>query len=101
MPCRCKSGNVGLGGQTEAFHYAMGSGVSNDWIYNNPHLFGYKGLVTYLPAKDVAIVVFTTDGPRAKPGVLYTQGIVNRVGELFDADGGPQLPFCLRLPCGH
>ena len=95
------SENVGLGGQTEAFHYAMGSGVSNDWIYNNPHLFGYKGLVTYLPAKDVAIVVFTTDGPRAKPGVLYTQGIVNRVGELFDADGGPQLPFCLRLPCGH
>ncbi len=95
------SENVGLGGQTEAFHYAMGSGVSNRWIYNNPHLFGYKGLVTYLPAKDVAIVVFTTDGPRAKPAVRYDQGIVNRVGRLFDADGGPKLAFCLRPPCGH
>ncbi len=43
--------NVGLGTNTEAFHYAMGSGVTNGWIYNNPHILGYKGVVSYLPGE--------------------------------------------------
>lgn len=91
--------NVGLGGLTPDFHYAMGSGVSNGWVYNNPHLFGYKGVVGYLPSKDVAVVVFTTDGPGAKPPVRYDQAIANRIGELLAPKGGPDLAFCLDPPC--
>jgi len=93
------SRNVGLGFQTEEFHYAMGSGVTNGWIYNNPNLFGYKGVLTYLPSKDIAIAVVTTGGPRAKDAVRYDQAIVNRIGELLAPKQAPGLPFCLDPPC--
>jgi D-alanyl-D-alanine carboxypeptidase len=93
------SENVGLDGQTEKFHYAMGSGVSNGWIYNNPSLFGYQGVLAYLPSKQVALVVLTTDGPRGKLGARYDEAIANRIGRLIVPKQGPDLPFCLSPPC--
>ena len=95
------SRNVGLGGQTKEFHYAMGSGITNGWIFNNPNLFGYRGVVAYLPAKDIAVVIDTTIGPGAKEPVRYDQGIFNRIGELLAPKQAPDLTFCLDPPCSR
>lgn len=84
--------NVGLGGQTEAFHYAMGSGVSNGWIYNNPHLSGYKGLAAYLPGKRIAVVVEVVDGPGGSDAKRFNHAIANRIGELVAPKRPPNLP---------
>ena len=89
--------NVGLGINTPDFHYAMGSGVTNGWIYNNPHIMGYKGLVSYLPDKDIAIVIATTDGPEGDANTRYDAPIFNRIAKVV-APG--QLPRpCLHQPC--
>ena len=91
--------NVGLDAQTEERHYAMGSGVTNGWIYNNPNLSGYKGQLAYLPAKGIAIVVFSTDGPAAKPSVRYDADILNRIAAIVAPKQPPNQPFCLDPPC--
>jgi D-alanyl-D-alanine carboxypeptidase len=56
--------NVGLGPLTPSLYYAMGFGVTNGWIATNPQLMGYNGVVSYLPSKNIAAVVFVTQGPR-------------------------------------
>ena len=91
--------NVGLGPLTEDFHYAMGTIVSNEWIYNNPNVFGYKAVVGYLPSEDAAVVVVVTGGPGAREAARYDQGIVNQIGELFGPKRSPNLVFCVDPPC--
>ena len=91
--------NVGLGGQTEARHYATGSGITNGWIFNNPNLAGYKGQAVYLPSKDIAIAVWATDGPAAKPNVRYDADILNRIAEIVAPKQPTNQPFCLDPPC--
>jgi D-alanyl-D-alanine carboxypeptidase len=93
--------NVGLGPLTDAFHYGMGTIVSNDWVYNNPNVFGYKGVVGYLPSERAAVVVFVTGGPGAREAVRYDQGIANRIGKLFGPNASPNLVFCLDPPCSR
>ena len=87
--------NVGLNPkQTPFFHYAMGSGLRNGWVWNNPHVPGYKGMLSYLPDRDVAIAVFTTDGPEANSGARYDAAIYNRIAELVVPDQPPDFPVC-------
>jgi D-alanyl-D-alanine carboxypeptidase len=91
--------NVGLGPLTADRYYAMGSIVSNGWIYNNPQLLGYNGVVSYLPSKQTAVVVFTTMGPKADPTVAYASAFANRIGRLVDPKHPPDLAVCPRPPC--
>jgi D-alanyl-D-alanine carboxypeptidase len=91
--------NVGLGPLTESFYYAMGFGVTNGWIATNPQLLGYNGVVSYLPSKRIAVVVFTTQGPKGKPPVAYASAIYNRLGALLAPERPPDLPVCVRPPC--
>jgi D-alanyl-D-alanine carboxypeptidase len=91
--------NVGLGPLTASFYYAMGFGVTNGWIATNPQLTGYNGVVSYLPSKRTAVVVFTTQGPKGKPSVAYASAIYNRLGALLAPEQPPSLPVCPRPPC--
>jgi D-alanyl-D-alanine carboxypeptidase len=91
--------NVGLGPLTEDRYYAMGSVVSNGWIFNNPQLLGYNGVVSYLPSKRTAVVAFTTMGPKADPTVAYASAIANGIGKLVDREHPPDLAVCPRPPC--
>jgi D-alanyl-D-alanine carboxypeptidase len=91
--------NVGLGPLTASLYYAMGFGVSNGWIAANPQLMGYNGVVSYLPAKRTAVVVFVTQGPKGKPSVAYASAIYNRLGALLAPEQRPSLPVCPRPPC--
>ncbi len=91
--------NVGLGPLTASRYYAMGFGVSNGWIATNPQLMGYNGVVSYLPSKKIAVVVFTTQGLRGNPSVAYASAIYNRIGALLDPAHPPSLRVCPRPPC--
>jgi D-alanyl-D-alanine carboxypeptidase len=91
--------NVGLGPLTASMYYAMGFGVINGWIAANPQLTGYNGVVSYLPAKRTAVVVFVTQGPKGKPSVAYASAIYNRLGALLAPEQRPNLPVCPRPPC--
>ena len=91
--------NVGLGPLTANQYYGMGLGVSNGWIAANPQLLGYNGVVSYLPAKRYAVVVFTTQGPRGKPSSAYASAVSNSIGKLLAPKQPPSLPVCPRPPC--
>jgi D-alanyl-D-alanine carboxypeptidase len=91
--------NVGLGPLTASMYYAMGFGVSNGWIAANPQVPGYNGVVSYLPSKRTAVVVFVTQGPKGKPTVAYASAIYNRLGAVLAPEQPPDLPVCPRPPC--
>jgi D-alanyl-D-alanine carboxypeptidase len=91
--------NVGLGPLTASMYYAMGVGVVNAWIVANPQVSGYNGVVSYLPAKRTAVVVFVTQGPKGKPLVAYASAIYNRLGAMLAPEQRPSLPVCPRPPC--
>ena len=91
--------NVGLGPLTTKLYYGIGIGVVNGWITANPQLLGYNGVVSYLPSKKIAVVVFTTQKPKAKPSVAYASAIYNRIGALLAPKRPPSLPVCPRPPC--
>jgi D-alanyl-D-alanine carboxypeptidase len=91
--------NVDLGPLTAERYYGMGVGVTHGWIVTNPQLLGYNGVVSYLPSKKIAVVVFTTQGLRGKPSVAYASAVYNRIGALLAPNRPPGLPVCPRQPC--
>jgi len=91
--------NVGLGPFTDRTYYAMGSIVSDGWIYNNPQVLGYNGVVAYSPSKRTAVVAFTTPGPKGDPLVAYASAVANRIGRLIDPEHPLHLSVCPRPPC--
>ena len=85
--------NVGLGPFTsDKFYYAMGLGVSNGWVLTNPRIPGYSGVIAYLPSRKIAIVIYSSPGPKDVVGVSYAQRIFNRVGPLLAPHQPPHLP---------
>ncbi len=84
--------SVGLGPLTSKFYYGLGGAVSNGWRLAEPGLIGYTGLVSYLPAKKISVVIFTTANPDAPPGGQYAAAMFNQVGALFAPSTPPDIP---------
>ena len=85
--------NVGLGPFTsDKFYYAMGCGVTNGWVTTNPRIPGYNGVIAYLPSKKIAVVIFTTPGPKDVLRVPYSQLIFNHIGPRLAPDQPPHFP---------
>lgn len=85
--------SVGLGPLKPDFYYALGSAVANGWILAGaPGLMGYTGIVSYLPAEKIRIVVFATAGPDTPPGVHYAGAIFNGVGKILAPSATPNYP---------
>ena len=84
--------NVGKGKLTPSFYYGLGGGVANGWVLATPRLMGYTGIVSDLPSKDLALVVFTTSNPDAPPGTHYAGAIFDRVGALLSPSSPPRYP---------
>jgi D-alanyl-D-alanine carboxypeptidase len=64
-------GTVGLGGNTQAFHYGMGVVVEGGWIVANPSLAGFGVEMAYLPAKKIDIAIVSTKGERSAVAPNY------------------------------
>jgi D-alanyl-D-alanine carboxypeptidase len=85
--------SVGLGPLTKQFYYALGAIVSNGWDLAEPGLIGYTGVVAYLPAKKISVVIFTTNNPDSPAGGQYAAGIFNHVGTLLAPATPPNMPI--------
>ncbi len=83
---------VGLGPLTQSFYYGLGGVVSNGWDLAEPGLIGYTGLVSYLPAQKLRVVIFTTANPDAPSGGQYAAAIFNHVGALLAPSSPPNIP---------
>ena len=92
-------GNVGLGPLTAKRYYGMGVAVTNGWIFSNPQIDGYTGVVSYLPQKKAAVVVFATFAPGGDIGTHYAGIVFNRIGEILAPDNPPNLSTCPRGGC--
>lgn len=91
--------NVGLGPLTDDGYYAMGSVVHNGWIFSNPQVLGYNGVVAYSASKRTAVVAFTTQGPKGDPLVAYASAVANGIAKRIDPKHPLGLPVCTRPPC--
>jgi len=69
------SDTVGLGRNKADLYFAMGFGVMNHWLIQNPSFNGYSGVFAYLPEKKMTIVVFNTVKESSKENVNYSMGI--------------------------
>ncbi len=75
---------AGLGPLTKKFYYGLGLAVGNHWIIGGaPGLEGFSGAVTYLPQKQLTVVIFTTAKAKAPSGVEFAPAIFKRVGALL------------------
>ncbi len=83
---------VGVGPLTKSLYYGLGALVVNGWYLAAPGLIGYTGLVSYLPAQKLSIVIFTTNNPNAPANGQYGMGIFNHVGALLDPSNPPNIP---------
>jgi hypothetical protein len=83
---------VGLGPVRPHFYYGLGGIVSNGWDLAEPGLIGYTGLVSYLPARKLRVVIFTTANPNAAQGGQYAAAIFNHVGALLAPSSPPDIP---------
>ena len=55
---------VGLGINQTNLYYALGIGMMNGWLVQNPRFGGYNLIFAYLPAKQLSVVISTTMGPK-------------------------------------
>lgn len=51
---------VGKGKNTKEVYFAMGFGVVNHWLIQNPRFGGYSGVLAVLPEKRIVFVAFNT-----------------------------------------
>jgi D-alanyl-D-alanine carboxypeptidase len=91
--------NVGLGSLTEERTYGMGVGISHGWIVANPQVNGYTGVVSYLPQRKAAVVVFASFAPGGDIGTHYAGIVFNRIGQIVAPESPPNIPTCPRGGC--
>lgn len=85
-------GNVGLGPLTAKAYYGAGVIVSKHWVITNPQLLGYNGTVSYLPKQKLAVVVFTTVGPRTDFSTQYSLKALLRIAHIVTPRAVPAVP---------
>ncbi|AWN74537.1 serine hydrolase domain-containing protein [Legionella anisa] len=57
---------VGKGKNTNKLYFAMGFGIANHWLIQNPRFGGYSGVFAVLPEKQIVFVAFNTLKPTIK-----------------------------------
>ncbi|KTD41068.1 serine hydrolase domain-containing protein [Legionella parisiensis] len=57
---------VGKGKNTSELFFAMGFGVANHWLMQNPRFGGYSGVFAVLPEKEIVFIAFNTLKPTTK-----------------------------------
>lgn len=62
---------VGKGGNSQKRYYAMGIGVSGDWLMQNPNFGGYQGIILYNMKTDITAVAFVTLGRNSDPNTHH------------------------------
>jgi D-alanyl-D-alanine carboxypeptidase len=82
---------VGLGPLTPSLYYGLGVALGKGWVFMNPQVDGYSGIVAYNAGKKIAIVITTTMGPSGDINVAYSTSIFLRMARLLTPGQVPAL----------
>ncbi|PQO37373.1 class A beta-lactamase-related serine hydrolase [Bremerella cremea] len=77
---------VGLGINQPNLYYALGIGMMNGWLVQNPRFGGYNLIFAYLPAKQLSVVISTTMGPKCSPDVAYATTVFKELVKELTPD---------------
>ena len=83
--------SVGLGPLTKEFHYGLGVGIADKWIYSNPHLPGYNGFLAYYPPKKLTFVILSSPAQGNPDLINDGQAIFVRAAKILTPNSAPQL----------
>ena len=75
---------VGLGGNTAETYYAMGIGVKDGWMVQNPNFGGYQGILLYQIETDTTLVAFVTLGRDSDPETHHGMKLLPILQDSFD-----------------
>jgi D-alanyl-D-alanine carboxypeptidase len=87
---------VGLGTNTASRYYAMGTGMTNGWLYANPSLQGYAAAIAYLHegegvTEPLTIVIYNTLTQAADPEGRVAGRIFQELGTQLAPQQAPML----------
>ena len=83
--------NVGLGPLTRDKYYGMGTEIAQGWIICGPQVDGYTGVMAYFPAKQIAVVEFSTVGRRSDLSTQYGIAALKRIAGMLTPRSVPKL----------
>ncbi len=80
---------VGKGKNTNELYFAMGFGIANHWLIQNPRFGGYSGVFAVLPEKQIVFIAFNT----LKPTINDTNNLSVALWKELAADLAPEYPL--------
>lgn len=72
--------NVGKGSNKSNLYFAMGFGVANHWLMQNPAFGGYSGIFAVLPEKNIVFIAFNTIQPEDKTNSNWSKILWQELG---------------------
>lgn len=73
----------GLPGANAKIDYALGILAARGWMFQNPNFNGYYGVLGYLPARRISILVENTEGPKAVEGKNISVAIFKKLTQYL------------------
>jgi D-alanyl-D-alanine carboxypeptidase len=98
---RLAPNTAGLGPMTRSMYYTFGTAVSKRWIVNNPQILGYTGIVAYNLRRDLAVAIFTTQGPQGDIAEAYATAIYEPLAKYLTPRDVPPLSALPRGQSGN
>lgn len=80
---------VGKGKNKPDLYFAMGFGVVNHWLMQNPSFGGYSGVFAVLPEKNIVLIAFNTVGENYEGNTNLSVAL----WKLLAADLAPEYPL--------
>jgi hypothetical protein len=59
-------------GRARTVDYGLGILVGSGWLFQNPVINGYAGILAYLPSQRIAVVIEVTRGPKSTAQSIAT-----------------------------
>jgi D-alanyl-D-alanine carboxypeptidase len=75
--------NVGLGGNTPALYFGLGTIVNNGWLLASGNFFGWHTAAAYYPPTQTALVVTETEGPHTTKAEGVSNDILRQMSRVL------------------
>jgi D-alanyl-D-alanine carboxypeptidase len=66
---------VGKGKNKNKLYFAMGFGVANHWLMQNPSFGGYSGIFAVLPEENIVLIAYNTLNENANTNTNYSMAL--------------------------
>ncbi len=83
--------NLGLGENTPALYFGLGTIVNNGWVVASGNFFGWHTATAYYPPTRIAVVVTETEGPHTTKAEGISNDILRQMSRVLT----PKTPITL------